>query len=186
LPSPFLFLHTCMANQFSFAGIPEDIKDRYPDSINPLLPTYFRFYISKLPSVVYFCQTASLPTVTMGEVTMPTPFVAIKQPTKLDFDELSITFIVDERMSNWLEIFNWMRSSTQVEGYKEFAPTNTHTTTANLLILNSTKNPKINVTFEGLYPRTLGSLDFTSSVVDPEPFQCTATFAYRNYNIELL
>lgn len=175
-----------MANPHDFSVFPEDIKDRYPESINALLPTYFRFSIYRLPNVVYFCQTASLPTVTMGEALMPTPFATVKQPTKLDFDELSITFVIDENMKNWLEIFNWMRSSTQVEGFEEYGEANTHTTTANLMILNSKKNPKINVTFEGLYPRTLGSIDFTSTIMDPEPFQCTATFAYRNYNIEVL
>jgi hypothetical protein len=175
-----------MANPYDFSVFPEDIKDRYPENISTLLPTYFRFFIQRLPNVTYFCQSASLPTVTMGEVLMPTPFMSVKQPTKLDFDELSITFLVDERMRNWLEIFNWMRSTTQVEGYEEFAAANTHLTTANLIILNSTKNPKINVTFEGLYPRTLGSVDFSTTLVDPEPFQCTATFAYRNYNIELM
>jgi hypothetical protein len=135
---------------------------------------------------MYFCQSASLPTVTMSEILMPNPFTPIKTPSKMDFDELSITFLVDEEMKNWLEIFNWMRSTTNVENYEDYRAANTHLTTANLLILNSTKNPKINVTFEGLYPRTLGSVDFNSSVVDPEPFQCTATFAYRNYNIEIL
>jgi hypothetical protein len=175
-----------MALPYDFSVIPEDIKARYPERINPLLPTYYRFSIQRLPNTMYFCQSASLPTVTMSEVIMPTPFMAIKNPSKMDFDELSITFVVDEEMNNWLEIFNWMRSATNVENYEEFRPANTHLTTANLIILNSTKNPKINVTFEGLYPRTLGSIDFTSTIVDPEPFQCTATFAYRNYNIEIM
>lgn len=175
-----------MANPYDFSVFPENALDRYPERINPLLPTYSRFYITRLPSVTYFCQAASLPTVTMSEALMPTPFATIKSPSKMDFDELSITFIIDEQMKNWLEIFNWMRSTAQVEGFEEFKPSNTHTSTANLIILNSSKNPKINVTFEGLFPRTLGSIDFTSSVIDPEPFQCTATFSYRNYNIEIL
>lgn len=174
-----------MALPYDFTTIPDDIKKRYPDRINPLLPTYYRFNIDRLPNVSYFCQTASLPTVTMGEVQIPTPFVPVKFPTKLDFDELSITFVIDEQLKNWLEIFNWMRSCTQVEGFGEFAATNRHLSTANLYILNSTKNPKISVTFEGLYPRTLGSIDFSSSVMDPEALQATATFAYRNYNIEV-
>ena len=175
-----------MANTFEFTGIPEDALSRYPERINPLLPSYYRFSIARLPNTTYFCQSASLPTVTMSEVIMPTPFMAVKNPSKLDFDELSITFVIDEDMNNWLEIFNWMRSSTNVENYEEFRSPNTHLSTANLIILNSAKNPKINVTFEGLYPRTLGSVDFTSTMIDPEPFQCTATFAYRNYNIEIL
>lgn len=175
-----------MANTYTFTDIPQDIKDRYPERINAMLPTYYRFSISRLPNTMYFCQSASLPTITMSEVQMPNPFMPIKAPSKMDFDELSISFIVDEEMKNWLEIFNWMRSSTNVEDYEEFRGANTHTCTANLVILNSSKNPKINVTFEGLFPRTLGSIDFSSTVIDPEPFQCTATFAYRNYNIETL
>lgn len=173
-----------MANLYQFEDIPDDIKDRYPERINPLLPTYYRFGIARLPNTVYFCQAASLPTVTMSEVQMPTPFVPLKAPSKMDFDELSITFIVDEEIKNWLEIFNWMRSSTNVENYNEYKSNNI--STANLIILNSARTPKINVTFEGLFPRTLGSIDFNSSISDPEVFQCTCTFGYRNYNIEVL
>jgi hypothetical protein len=175
-----------MANKYDFVGIPESVLNRYPERINPLLPTYYRFSILRLPNTSYFCQSASLPTVSMSEVIMPTPFMAVKAPSKMEFDELSITFIVDEEMKNWLEIFNWMRSSTNVEDYTEFNNPNTHLSTGNLIILNSKKNPSINVTFEGLFPRTLGSIDFSSSGIDPEPFQCTATFSYRNYNIEIL
>jgi len=175
-----------MAIPYDFTDIPETITSRYPERINPLLPTYYKFVIARLPTTSYFCQTASLPTVTMSEVQMPTPFVPLKAPSKLDFDELSITFVVDEEMKNWLEIFNWMRSVTNVENFSEVRALNTHLSTANLLVTNSTKNPKINVTFEGLYPRTLSSIDFSSTVVDPEPFQATATFAYRYYNIEVL
>lgn len=175
-----------MAIKYNFDTIPEEVVNRYPERINPLLPTYYRFAIARSPTVSYFCQSASLPTITMSEVLMPTPFVPVKAPSKMEFDELSITFIVDEEMKNWLELFNWMRSCTNVEDYSEFSYPATHLTTANLIILNSTKTPKINVTFEGLYPRSLGSVDFSSTIMDPEPFQCTATFAYRNYNIEVL
>jgi len=174
-----------MAIPHDFSTIPADIKDRYPESINALLSTYFRFNIARLPAVTYFCQNASVPTVTMSEVQVATPFVPLKFPSKLDFDELSVTFIVDEQMKNWLEIFNWMRSCTQVEGFSEFAPTNKHLTTGNLFILNSNKHPKLCVTFEGLYPRTLSAIDFSSTVMDPEAILATATFAYRNYNIEV-
>ena len=138
---------------FDFSSIESGILDRYPQHMNPLLPTYYRFSIARLPTVSYFCQSVSLPTITMSEVLMPTPFVQISRPSKLDFDELTIGFVVDESMGNWLELYNWMRSVTNVEDYKEFKPTNTHVSTANLIILNSTKNPKLNVTFYDIYAR---------------------------------
>ena len=117
---------------------------------------------------------------------MPTPFVSISRPSKLDFDELSIGFVVEENMGNWLELYNWMRSVTNVEDYKEYRPPNTHVSTANLIILNSTKNPKLNVTFNDVYPRSLSSIDFSSTVIDPEPFVATCTFKYRSYEVEVL
>jgi hypothetical protein len=175
-----------MSIPYNFTDIEQGILDRYPQYLNPLLPTYYRFSIARLPKVSFFCQNASLPTITMSEVIMPTPFVQISRPSKMEFDELSIGFVVDENMGNWLEIYNWMRSVTNVENYDEFRPTNTHVSTANLIILNSKKNPKMNVTFNDIYPRSLTSIDFSSSVIDPEPFVATCTFKYRSYEIEVL
>jgi hypothetical protein len=175
-----------MSIPYNFTDIEQGILDRYPQYLNPLLPTYYRFSIARLPKVSFFCQSASLPTITMSEVIMPTPFVQISRPSKMEFDELSISFVVDENMGNWLEIYNWMRSVTNVENYDEFRPTNTHVSTANLIILNSKKNPKMNVTFNDIYPRSLTSIDFSSSVIDPEPFVATCTFKYRSYEIEVL
>ena len=172
-----------MANTFEF-DIPADIKNRYPENISALLPTYFRFSMARLPNTTYFCQTASIPSVTLTDVSMPNPFVPIKAPSKMEFDDLTITFIVDEALLNWLEIYNWMRSVTNVENYEEFRSANTHLTTANLVVLNSGKQPKINVTFEGLYPKNLSAIDFSSTIMDPEPIQSTVTFGYRSYSIE--
>jgi len=175
-----------MSQPFSFAEIPMDILARYPQHMNPLLPTYYRFTIARLPFVTYFCQSASIPNVTVTEVMIPTPFMAIKRPSKMDFDDLNITFVVDENLGNWLEIFKWMRSTVPVDGFAEIKPANTHTSTANILILNSAKQPKLNVTFTDVFPKTLSSLDFSSAMVDPEPFVASVTFSFRSYDIEIL
>ena len=114
---------------FNLSEIEAGILSRYPQYMNPLLPTYYRFSIAKLPKVSYFCQSVSLPTVTMSEVIMPTPFQQISRPSKLEFDELNLGFVIDENLGNYLEIFNWLRSMTNVEDYQEFKPSNTHVTT---------------------------------------------------------
>ena len=192
-PLPFSFLHTTMANYYSFegqsppiVGTSAGVLQHYPERIYPLLPTYYRFSIARLPNVNYFCQTASLPSLTLSQVSIPTRFVSIPGPSKMSFDELSITFVVDENLTNWSEIFNWMRSTTQVENFTEYKPENQHRTTASLIITNSSKNPKLNVSFYNLFPVTLSSLDFSSTAVDPEPFQATCTFSYSHYNVEIL
>ena len=181
-----------MANKYTFegqtppSGTSADVLERYPERINPLLSTYYRFFIARLPNVNYFCQTASLPSVTLSQASIPTRFVNIPTPSKMGFDELSITFVVDENLKNWLEVYNWMRSASNVSDFKEFRPESEHRTTASLVITNSIKNPKINVAFYNLFPVTLSSLDFSSTITDPEPLQATCTFSYSHYDIEIL
>ena len=175
-----------MANTFTFAGISMDNLERYPERINPLLPTYYQFSIFKIPNVNYFCQTASLPSLSLSQVSMPTRFTTLQSPSKITFDELTVTFVVDEAMKNWMEIYNWMRSTTNVDSYEQYVPDHTQYTTGNLIVLNSSKNPKLNITFNRLFPITLSALDFTSIVVDPEPLQATCSFSYTSYDIEIL
>ena len=97
-----------METPFSYAGNTAGAIST-PDSINPLLPTYYQFTISRLPGVNYFCQTASLPSLSLSQVSMPTRFTTLQSPSKITFDELTVTFVVDEAMKNWMEIYNWMR-----------------------------------------------------------------------------
>ena len=150
------------------------------------LPTYYQFTISRLPGVNYFCQTASLPSLSLSQVSMPTRFNTIQSPSKITFDELTVTFIVDEGMKNWMEIYNWMRSTTNVDSYEQYVADKKQYTTGNLLILNSSKNPKLNITFNRLFPITLSALDFVSTGIDPEPLQATCSFSYTSYDIEIL
>jgi hypothetical protein len=35
-----------------------------------------------------------------------------------------------------------------------------------------------------LYPKNLSAIDFSSTIMDPEPIQSTVTFGYRSYSIE--
>ena len=174
-----------MVSPFSYAGNTAGAKST-PDSINPLLPTYYQFTISRLPGVNYFCQTASLPSLSLSQVSMPTRFNTIQSPSKITFDELTVTFIVDEGMKNWMEIYNWMRSTTNVDSYEQYVADKKQYTTGNLLILNSSKNPKLNITFNRLFPITLSALDFVSTGIDPEPLQATCSFSYTSYDIEIL
>lgn len=174
-----------METPFSYAGNTAGAIST-PDSINPLLPTYYQFTISRLPGVNYFCQTASLPSLSLSQVSMPTRFNTIQSPSKITFDELTVTFIVDEGMKNWMEIYNWMRSTTNVDSYEQYVADKKQYTTGNLLILNSSKNPKLNITFNRLFPITLSALDFVSTGIDPEPLQATCSFSYTSYDIEIL
>ena len=69
----------------------------------------FRLSFNRLPKVTWFCTAATLPGISLGEASYPTPmaetFVA---GDKLTFDNLEITFMVDEELQNYRELWDWI------------------------------------------------------------------------------
>ena len=131
----------------------------------------------------------------------------------LSYENLSITFIVDENLENYVELHNWMvaigfpKSRTQFSDFRSAAastPIATQGTSddigdvqpatsargmfgdAILTILTNKNNPVVEVRFEDLYPIALGALDFTQTATDVEYISVTADFSYKIYEIVAL
>jgi len=85
-------------------------------------PTKFKFNIIKLPKVEYFCTAVNLPGISLADnYSQPTPFRNIPLPgEKLDYEPLSMTFLVDENLENYQEIHGWLRGLGFPGGYGEF------------------------------------------------------------------
>tara|TARA_R110002020_G_scaffold460445_1_gene678936 strand:- start:237 stop:797 length:561 start_codon:yes stop_codon:yes gene_type:complete len=169
-------------------GIPdyyERLRNRQPITDNYLNNNSFRFSIEKIPQVTYFCQKANIPTLSFGFIEQPTPFGTRLQlsGTQYEFDTMEISFIVDENVRNYMEIYNWMRSMGNIESREDYVDISRHQTSAELLILSSAYNPIYAVEFSGVFPISLGSIDFDSSVTETEPVIVTATFQYRSFDI---
>ena len=72
-------------------------------------PTKFKLSINKLPKVEFFTTQANIPGINLGESIFPTPFKAIPvQGDDLTFDNLEISFIVDEKLENYRELHQWL------------------------------------------------------------------------------
>ncbi len=168
-------------------GISTDFLARQPDNLNPLLPTYFQFSMKRCPHVTFFCQGANLPSINVSVIEQPTRFVDIPHaPGVPEFDDLTINFMVDEEMNNWMELYKWIRSTVHTDDYTEYEKAPEHYTDATLTILNSAMNPKIRVQFFNLLPTSLSGLEFDSTTTSPDALIGTATFRYTNYEITKL
>ena len=81
------------------------IVDTLPDNINFLSQNGFRFAVKRLPGVNYFCQSVTLPAVSVGAIESPTPFAAVPRPgDRITYEPLTIRFKVDEDLTNYFEI----------------------------------------------------------------------------------
>ena len=82
-----------------------------PSNINYLSPIGFRFQITKFPEVNYFCQSANIPGISIGQIDLPTPTsTGYLAGDEVAFEELTISFVIDENMINWLSIYDWIIS----------------------------------------------------------------------------
>jgi hypothetical protein len=73
-----------------------------PQNLNFLSPLGAKFEIKRLPTINFFVQAVSLPSVSMGEVEVPTPFTKLRKPgDQLMFGDLVLQYRVDEDLEHF-------------------------------------------------------------------------------------
>ena len=185
---------------------------RQPDKLDYASPPQFRFGIHQLPKVEFFTVSANLPGISAGTVTQATPFKDIPlMGEKMEYENLSISFIVDEYLENYISLHNWMVGIGFPENREQFrtfrdvtskTPAAGGTPTVDrigaatadrsmysdafLQILSNKNNPIVEVNFENAFPISLSALEFTQTATDVEYMTASAEFAYQIYEIKTL
>ena len=163
-----------------------------PTNISFLSPIGFKFQLNNFPEVNYFCQSASLPGISISAVDVPTPLKTIAMAgDEVSFEELSIKFIVDENMKNWLSIYDWIiglgfPTQEGQEQYKKLSENSELTTDATLTVLTGNMNPQINFIFQECFPLSLSSIAFDSGGTDIDYVTADVSFRYDVYTVENL
>jgi hypothetical protein len=162
---------------------------------NFLNPTGFRFILNRAPKVVFFSNQASIPGLNLGVAEQPTYLKDIPVPgDKLQFQDLSLRFLVDEDLENYLEIQHWLRGLGFPDSLKEIyewqssnpnAPSSTlnYTSDGTLNVLSSSNTPNFKVKFLDMFPVSLSDLDFDATDSDIDYLTANVTFKYTIYNI---
>jgi len=159
-----------------------------PGTHNYLSTNYFRLAISRAPTVSYFAQAVSLPSINIAELRQPT-ILSTNIPVPgnaYTFQPLRVQFIVDETMRSWQEIYNWIKV---LGNYKDSTDTLSHHdkySDITLLITNSSYNAKFEVVFKYAYPSALSELPFSITAVDNVPVLATVDFTYTYYEFNVL
>ena len=161
---------------------------------NFLSPAGFLFNITKEPKVSFFCTSASIPELFFQTNIQPTYLKDIDVPgEKLEYGDLTVRFLVDEDLKNYMAIHNWMTGIGYPETAQDFKTEVTKEDTSRdlnqqfsdgaLTIQNSNYRTSAIVRFKDLFPVSLTSLEFDTAVTDVQYFTADATFKYLVYNI---
>lgn len=152
-------------------------------NLNYLAPASFRMSIDRLkfPNVEYSVQTVVLPDVTVNPAIFHTPQRNIGIPgDKVDFTPLQISFLVDEEMKNYQEIYDWMIGEvTQADNDKEYSKTRDLT----LSVLSSHNNVVKQIQFIDAYPTSLSSLPFDLTITDVQYLTSLVSFEYSYFKL---
>lgn len=169
-----------------------------PNNINPLSPTGFRFSITKLPEVSFFCQEIALPDINLPNIQVGTPLSMLNQPGEIiTYGDLTLNFLVDEDMKNYKAVYNWLIGLGFPESHDQYATFNADQqgsmgyqvrgaaldfSDGTLDILGSNNISVKTINFIDLIPVSLSSLQFTSMSTDVTYLTGSATFKYTYYN----
>ena len=189
---------------------------RQPTKFDYASPTQFKFQLQKLPKVEYFTTACNIPGISLSSALQPTPLKDIPLPgDTVEFNDLEITFLVDENLENYREIHGWMygigfpkdreQYSALIAANKDRFPTTgkdsqSHDagkvkygatpigpifSDATLNVLTSKNTANIEVRFSDVFPTALSGLNFDQQADDVNYLSATVTFKYKIYEFAL-
>ena len=188
-----------------------DPSTQQPTVFDYATGTQWRLAFNRIPKTNWFCTAANVPGITLGEAQYPTPmsdmFVV---GDKLTFETLNITFLVDEELQNYRELWDWIVGigspvnhsqweTTLSKGdgaIRSFATPDADPRTkstyeesnlysdATLIVYNSKNTAKVNVQFKNMFPTSLSALEYSQELTDVEYLKASATFRYLYYEFE--
>ena len=169
---------------------------------NYMSPLGFKLILTKTPKVDFLCQSANIPQISMGTAVQPSYLKDIPVPgDKVLYDDLTVRFLVDEKMENYLAIYKWITGLGFPESVGQFTqlkkddnrtnrlvtdkadPRYFEFSDATLQVLNSNYKPSVLINFVDAFPVSLSTLDFDVTTRDYNFFTAEVTFKYTIFNI---
>ena len=169
--------------------------DKNPSNKSYLSPLVFQFSIQRAPNVNFNIQSVTIPGIMLDQVEQPNPFITIPQVgDHIYFEELAIHFKVSEDLSDWLEIWNWIKNTGFPNDYDEYKSLSGQSKTSglglksdiSLIIANNNKNAGFDIVFKDALPISLSNLQFDSTLDSVEYLDAFASFRFVSYEIRRL
>ena len=170
---------------------------------NFLSPIGFKLVIDRMRGVDFFCQSASIPSMSLGAAPTPTALNKLQNPgDEIQYEDLFLRFLVDENMKNWYQAANWMREIGTPYSNTEFrfnrgdikssnkriatvdvaSANNQWTCDCSLLVLSSNYRTVAEFVFRDAWPTSLSTLNFDAASPDVNYFTAEIALKYNYYD----
>jgi hypothetical protein len=154
-------------------------------------PLEFVVSVKRLPNVQFFTQSVNIPSFSMQLIEQPNPFKPIPIPgDRAVYGDLPISFIVDESMNNYIEVYNWMKGLAFPDNFNQYKNLDNSEygiyTDISIVVMNSAKNPNIEFQFKDCFPVSLSDVTLDTTQSDLIYPQATVTFTFKDFTITQL
>ena len=185
---------------------------RQPTVMDYSQSNQFKLFMPIFPMVEWFVVRCNIPSVTLGQADQYTPFVDIALVgDKLQYGDFNMTFIVDEQLQNYMEMYNWMKNiGFPFSGVGQFNKldrpdgqdrgansairrSNSDTyverndrdlyTDIIVTILSSKNNAVAEIQLYECFPVSLGSIEYNQQETDTTYATCDVGFAFTWYDV---
>jgi|TARA_R100000030_G_scaffold42493_1_gene31951 hypothetical protein len=161
-------------------------------NLNYLQPTSYKITIDRenYPNLEYFAQSITHPGMILNPVEMPfrqvagVPFAG----SSLTYNELSITLILDENLTGYGEMYEWLRRALTVPEVKSLRRNFVKKTIPTysdimLSILSSHNNKTKQISYKECVPTSLGDIQFESTATGTEFITFGVTFRFSYFDL---
>tara|TARA_Y100001951_G_C11238669_1_gene239103 strand:- start:211 stop:834 length:624 start_codon:yes stop_codon:yes gene_type:complete len=191
----------------------ESALARQPTEFNYSQSNQFKVQLSLFPKTEWFLVRANIPGVNLGQAVQATSLIDMPLVgDKLTYDQFYFTFIVDEKLENYMELHDWLINIGFPRKHSQFQKevrgdgvTRPSRPTAdpervlgftgkdsdrdlysdiNLFILSSKNNPVVLIKFFEAFPVNLTNIEYSQQESDTTYAECTATFSYTLFTVE--
>lgn len=167
--------------------------NRSPSNTNFLQPSKFILAFNRLPTVQYFCQSANIPGISLGEAQYTTPLLDVPVAgSKLSYNEFKITFYIDEDIISWSELYKWFLAiaspNVQQRGtlnalQNANSPKPSYYSDSTLTIMSALNNPLSRINFYRMFPVSLTDIQFDTTQSADTILTADAVFKYEYFDI---
>lgn len=159
-----------------------------PSGTNLTYPQNFLFKLRRYPNISYFVQEIRLPDQGAEPKEYPSMIGPnLKQPSSVPgYSELTISFLIDENLTNYYNILTWMREGSAYSDFSNVKPIKDIYDEAYLMFLTNKKVPYRRIIFQDIFPTELSSLEFSYADTENTPLNATCKFAVSQFTVESL
>jgi hypothetical protein len=158
---------------------------------NFLMNNGYQLIIPKFPHVQFFANAFTFPGLTLPMSKIENPFTAIPVPgEKVEYEPITITFIVDEDLNNYEEVYKWLTSIAFDTDNLKFTTYQGKNSGQELgqqdikvITLTNKGNKNVVFTFIDAIPVSLSGFSMTQQDPITNYVQATVTFEYTNFTI---